>query len=854
MTKTPITHFLSDYEAPAFSIDSIDLTFVLHETATTVTSVMTLRRVQGGNRPLVLNGENLILKRVVLDDQSLHDTQYELTNQTLTLHNMPESFCLEITNEINPLDNKSLDGLYMSDGIFCTQNEPEGFRRITYYLDRPDVMSLFTTKIIAKKEQYPVLLSNGNMIESGDLEEGYHFCVWEDPFVKPAYLYAVVAGNLGKVHDTFVTRSGRTIPLDIFCDIGHESKCTFAMQSLKEAMQWDEKRFDREYDLDMFMIVAVDSFNMGAMENKGLNIFNSHYVLASQETATDSDFMGIQSVIGHEYFHNWTGNRITCRDWFQLTLKEGLTVYRDQEFSSDLNDRVVQRISDVNMLRQRQFLEDASPTSHPIKPQEYIQINNFYTATVYEKGAEVIRMLATILGDTGFKKGMDLYFETFDGQAVRTEDFLWAMGNANDFDTTQFERWYTQKGTPVLEVKTLFDKGVFTLELEQCSTSKEPLLIPVDFALLDENANTLRVSDELFLLKEKKAILRFENLEKEPFLSINRNFSAPIILKQVIKAEQYAFLMAHDTDYFNRYEASQSFALGIMDELLQSDNLTLPANYIKAFEVLLKDTSVSNALKAKMITLPSVERVMQRQKSIDVQAICKVHDFVCTSLATQFEETLFSIVETLQQDDYTLDSMAMGKRALKNACLLLLGYGKTKAIAHYAKKIYDNATNMTDRFAMLALLSHIDTPERLQIQADFYQQFKDDTLVMNKYLAVLASSHLEGTLQTVITLQDDKIYDTIVPNLVRALVGTFARNMRYFHAKDGSGYAFIAEKIIAIDLFNPQIASGLAGAFKSYSNMQMQQKEQMKKSLQTILDVENISTNVFEIVSKILEG
>ncbi|MDH5464790.1 MAG: aminopeptidase N, partial [Thiovulaceae bacterium] len=585
MSETDVeTIYLEDYEKPPFLVEKNALTFVLDDSKTHVTNVMQIKRNarDADAMPLVLSGENMVLDKVILDGVELHATQYELSTHSLTLHNLPHTFELEIQNIINPIENKALDGLYKSGGIFCTQNEPEGFRRITYYIDRPDVMALFETKIIARKSESPVLLSNGNLIDSGDLDDGYHYATWDDPYPKPSYLYALVAGDLGVVEDHYVTTSGRDVALKIYCDPGNEEKCQHAMSSLKSSMQWDEQRFDREYDLGIYMIVAVDSFNMGAMENKGLNIFNSHYVLANQETATDNDFLGIESVIGHEYFHNWTGNRITCRDWFQLTLKEGLTVYRDQEFSADLNDRSVQRISDVGMLRMRQFVEDASPTAHPIKPKEYIQINNFYTATVYEKGAEVIRMLDTLLGRDGFKKGMDLYFKTFDGQAITTEDFLWSMSEANGQDLSQFSLWYDQQGTPVVDVTTVYDAKAKSMQLtfRQSNFGKEALLIPQKIALLDDHGKAYALSltkpsskqpllekGIIVLTKEEESFV-FENIHSEPFLSLNRFFSAPIKMHIKQKEGSLAFLMAHDEDDFNRFEASQVFALEVLQELL----------------------------------------------------------------------------------------------------------------------------------------------------------------------------------------------------------------------------------------------------------------------------------------------
>ncbi|KIM12768.1 MAG: hypothetical protein KU37_02520 [Sulfuricurvum sp. PC08-66] len=853
LSTPPKTIYLDDYTPPSYTITHVDLTFVLDPHDTHVTSILYVRRNGVHQHPLVLNGEHLTLERVMLDDEVLEPSAYVQSDTSLTLYPTHEECVIEIANRINPSANKALDGLYMSEGIFCTQNEPEGFRRITYYLDRPDVMAIFSTRIIAPKESFPVLLSNGNLIEEGDLEQGYHYALWEDPFPKPSYLYALVAGNLGRVHDSFTTMRGRTIDLDIYCDIGNESKCDFAMASLKKAMAWDEERFGREYDLERYMIVAVDAFNMGAMENKGLNIFNSHYVLANPQSATDSDFMGIESVIGHEYFHNWTGNRITCRDWFQLTLKEGLTVYRDQEFSADLNDADVQRIGEVAQLRQRQFPEDASATAHPIKPRSYIQINNFYTATIYEKGAEVIRMLEHILGREGFKNGMDLYFATFDGQAVRTEDFLWAMGEANGYDTTQFARWYSQVGTPIVRVETHYDATQSHFSLTLFQESPESLVIPLSMALIGEGQTS---HASMLIFDQKVQTFSFDGIAQEPYLSINRGFSAPIILDMHPRKGALGYLMKHDSDAFNRYEAAQEYALVVMDRLydaaLSGMQMSVEPAYIEAFGAILSDALMSNAIKAKMVEIPTIDRMMQRHVDIDIGALYGAREFLRTTLAGAFEEELYAIASSIHASTYTLDNASIGSRALKNSLMQLLGALGNARIVQKAYTNYENATNMTDRFAMLSLLSHIDCPERVASQEHFYATYAHDTLVMNKYLAVIAQSTLPETPARVKAMQNDAVYDPMVPNLVRALIGSFAKNHRYFHSIDGSGYAFIADKIIALDLFNPQIASSLALAFRIMGRLNQTQQTLMRKELERILEVENLSSNLYEIVAKLL--
>ena len=865
----PKTIYLKDYEAPLFDILTVHLTFLLHETATQVTSRMEIKKRTPRNVPLVLEGEHLILEHVKLDGVLLHETQYEQTNQTLTLHNVPQNFTLEIRNSINPTENKALDGLYLSSDIFCTQNEPEGFRRITYYIDRPDVMSVFTTKIIAPKAPLPVLLSNGNLIEAGLLDDGYHYALWHDPFPKPSYLYALVAGDLGLVQDSFTTRSGRVVDLRIYCDHGNEPQCLHAMHSLKSSMRWDETRFDREYDLDIYMIVAVDAFNMGAMENKGLNIFNAHYVLADSQTATDKDFLGIESVIGHEYFHNWTGNRITCRDWFQLTLKEGLTVFRDQSFSSDLNDAVLQRIDDVSALRSRQFVEDASATAHPIKPESYMQINNFYTATIYEKGAEVIRMIETILGREGFKKGMDLYFATFDGQAITTEDFVWAMGEANGVDLSAFSIWYAQHGTPQLEIQTAYEKAsqTFTITFTQHVKEDKVLVIPQKIALFDAHAHALALDiqgavclhGDTLLIEHKTQTVTFRNIPSPPVVSINRHFCAPIKLRFDQDDNELAFLMAHDTDAFNRFESSQAYAMKILKNLLAAHQnaqpLAVPQAFTDAFKSVLLDARLGFALKAKMLEIPSIELLMQECSDILIEPLYEVRNFLLSHLAHTLQTQLVTLYESIPDGTtYEITPQAMGVRALKNKLYELLSKHTNPSFHVRFFTRYNEATNMTDRFAMLKILSNLDTPLRLETQEDFYTRYKHNTLVMNKYLSAIASSELEGTLDRVKTLQSDPIYDNIVPNLVRALVGGFAKNPRFFHAKDGSGSRFISEKIISIDLFNPQLASGLAGAFKSYPKMHPTLQARMKTKMEEILAVENLSSNVYEIISKILNN
>jgi aminopeptidase N len=860
--------YLKDYKKPPYEVKTIDMEFELHNTDTLVKSKMQVLRTGSENEPLFLNGEELELVCIVLDGRELHESEYELSEQGLSLHRLPQEFSLEIQNRINPEANTALDGLYKSGGIFCSQNEPEGFR----FIDRPDVMAVYSTKIVADKKEYPVLLSNGNLFEKGDLDNGKHYAIWKDPFPKPSYLYALVAGDLGCVNDSFTTMNDNVVELNIYCDKGNETQCTHAMESLKNSMKWDEERFGREYDLEIYNIVAVDSFNMGAMENKGLNIFNSHYVLADADTATDANFMGIESVIGHEYFHNWTGNRITCRDWFQLTLKEGLTVFRDQEFSADMNTRSVQRISDVKALQERQFVEDASPTSHPIKPDAYIQINNFYTATIYEKGAEVIRMIHTLIGEEGFRKGMDLYFETFDGQAVRTEDFIWSMQEASGFDLEHFKLWYSQSGTPEVDVKTKYDKEAKTFELtltqsyfSPTQSDQKPYFFPFKLGLINQNGGEEKlelVSSEaqpfidrgILLISKEEETFIFKDINEEPLMSLNRNFSAPVKVHTAYSSKEYAFLMGHDKDEFNRFEASQTIASMVLHKLIDMIEANAPMRmsdiYMEAFSKVLKDQNMDMSLKADSLTLPSIAMLMQERKVLDVEAIYMARNYLKRELVRELGSEIRLAYDALNQnDEYTLDGNAIARRKLKNTFLSYLGALKNDTVA---LKQYEGANNMTDRLSALSILANSRGDAKEKALADFYTRYKDNTLVMNKYLAVIASSELKETPENVRRLLGDKVFDMKVPNLVRSLIGSFARNALHFHAADGSGYSFVAEKVLELDKLNPQIASGLAGVYKDYNRLNEKAKGLMKVELEKIVNTKDLSKNVYEIVSKIL--
>ena len=847
------TIYLKDYKTPDFKILSCDLEFELFEKYTIVTNIMKLEKINNNTNDITLDSIDLELVELWLNDLKLKNTRYIIEDESLKILNVPSEFSLKIINKIFPHANTELEGLYQSGSIFCTQNEPEGFRRITPYLDRPDVMSIFTTTVIADKTKYPILLSNGNKKVEKDLEKDRHSVTWEDPFPKPSYLFALVAGDLGFISDAYTTASNQHVELNIYCDLGNESKCYHAMKSLKESMEWDEEKYGREYDLEIYNIVAVDSFNMGAMENKGLNIFNSHYVLADKDVATDNDFMGIQSVIAHEYFHNWTGNRITCRDWFQLTLKEGLTVFRDQSFSADLNSKDVQRIQDVKALRERQFVEDASPTAHPIQPKSYISMNNFYTATVYEKGAEVIRMIHTLIGEENYRKATDLYFESFDGQAVTTDDFLGVMSEASGHDLNQFRLWYDQSRTPIMKIKEVFTDGIYKIILTQeiphdvDDNKQKPYYFPLKIGLIDTKGN--EILEKLLVVSKPVEEFTFKGLNAKPFLSLNRDFSAPIIVKQ--ESNNYSFLMKHDTNNFVRYESAQSFALETIENIMKNNKIDV--EFIKAYGYIL-DLDIDLAFKALLLELPSISTIMQRQKEIDFESIYLAKNKLEIEIATIYKNKLLEIynanhIPTCQD----LDSISMSQRSIKNRCLRLLASLENDEITALVKKQYKKSLTMTDRVIALDILENINSFSPQTQLDDFYNRYKNDTLVMNKYFSILSASHRDETLQRVIDLQNDEMYDEKVPNLVRSLIGVFARNYKHFHAKDAKGYKFIADKIIEIDKINAQMASGLSGAFKIYEKMNPLNKKLMKEQLERIISTHSLSKNVYEIISKILK-
>jgi len=860
------TIYFKEYTASSYTIVSCNLEFIIEESSTRVENIMEIERRDSEAKELKLDGEMLDLELLWVDDILYSDDMYTKEENAIRIPLDRDSARIRIINRIYPDENTELEGLYRSGGIWCTQNEPEGFRRITYFIDRPDVMSKFTTKIIASKEKCPVLLSNGNLRGTATLDNGKHLVLWEDPIPKPCYLFALVAGDLGSIADTYTTMSGKKVDLAIYCDKGNEDKCHHAMRSLKKSMEWDELAYGREYDLEVYNIVAVDSFNMGAMENKGLNIFNSHYVLADEDSATDSDFMGIESVIAHEYFHNWTGNRITCRNWFELTLKEGLTVFRDQSFSADMNSLLTQRLDDVRALRERQFVEDAGPTAHPIKPDHYMEINNFYTATVYEKGAEVIRMMHTVLGEEKFRAAMDYYFESFDAQAVGTEEFLESMQSQSPVDLTQFKRWYSQERTPTLRISSEYrsESAELVLKIIQIipkntkNQEQLPYAMPLRIALLASDGSeydlrtddvTLLHKDVLWLEKEVSEIL-LKEIPTKPRLSLNRGFSAPIIIQ--CDELDYPFLMAHDCDGFVRYEAAHQFGIETLEAMMEGAEVN--ERYIQSYGAILDDASIEEMFKSQILELPSITTLMQRQTSINVASILEAQEKLKRIIAKRyFNELLHTLNELYNPSNAHIDGASIGKRALKNRVLGLLMCAEEESIYTLCLSHYYEAHSMSERLAALDLLENYAPELAKSALEDFYNRYCDQTLVMNKYFSVLASSRREGTRERVIALQENRAYDVKVPNLVRALIGSFARNPVAFYDRSGDGFAFVADKVIEIDALNPQIASGLAGAFKNYGRLNSEQKILMGSELERIKNHPNLSNNVYEIVSKILE-
>ncbi len=871
--KIPRTIYRKDYQPPAYEVESLDLHFELDETKTVVTATQKLRRIHKENRLLALNGEELELISLKIDGVDLPDNKYEVTDELLTLTDLPDRFTLEIKTQINPEDNTALDGLYLSNGNFCTQCEAEGFRRITYYQDRPDVMTLFTTTITGDKDKYPVLLSNGNLVDSGDLDNDRHFAKWVDPFKKPCYLFALVSGNLQYVEDRFITMSGRDVTLRIYVQSHNIDKCGHAMASLKRAMKWDEEVYGREYDLDIYMIVAVDDFNMGAMENKGLNVFNSKYILAGPETATDMDYALIEGVVAHEYFHNWSGNRVTCRDWFQLSLKEGFTVFRDQSFSADMFSRAVKRIEVVNMLRSAQFIEDGGPMSHPVRPDSYQEINNFYTLTVYEKGAEVVRMIHTLVGAAGFRKGSDLYFERFDGQAVTCDDFIKAMEDANNADLTQFKLWYSQSGTPEVNIETTYnpERKTYSVNFNQtCPPTpgqyhKKPFHIPVSIGLLNSEGGAMDLKQEgetvtddgslVLNLKEAGQTFVFNNIDQEPVPSFFRRFSAPVKINYDYSDKDLAFLMAHDDDEFNRWDGGQRLAVRLIAKMInESDEEGFEETlrlYSDSFGKLLHNTDSDKNLIAEALLLPEEGYLSGFFNPVDPIAIHQSRRGLMKRLAIIHQNDLWDIYQNLAQADYKTDSTSIGKRSLRNLCLNYLVTLETGKVIEAAYYQFENSNNMTDVTAALGSLSHIDCPEREEALAAFYEKWKEDVLVVDKWLSLQALSGLPNTLDHVKDLQKHEAFNIKNPNKVRSLIGAFCQgNPAGFHQTGGEGYRFLSQNILILDKLNPQIAARLLTPLIQWHRYDETRQAQMKEQLQHILNEKTLSKNVYEIAEK----
>jgi aminopeptidase N len=866
------TIYRNSYTMFDYIVEQVDLEFQLFDERTVVLAKgRYLRNPESDtkNPSLLLFGEKLELLSVKINDIKLKEDEYKVDDKTLQLDQLPEKFSLEITTVIYPAQNTSLEGLYRSSGNYCTQCEAEGFRKITYYPDRPDVLSRFTTRIEADRAACPVMLSNGNLIEKGDLDENRHFAVWEDPFPKPSYLFALVAGKLVSIDDEFVTQGGRIIELKIFVEERNKDKCDHAMLSLKKSMRWDEEIFGLEYDLDTFMIVAVDDFNMGAMENKGLNIFNSKYVLSTPETATDQDYLGIEGVIAHEYFHNWTGNRVTCRDWFQLSLKEGLTVFRDQEFSSDMNSRSVQRIDDVRILKNFQFKEDGGPMAHPVRPDSYQEINNFYTATVYNKGAEVIRMMHTLLGPELFRQGIDLYFERHDGQAVTCDDFAAAMSDASGIDLEQFKNWYSQAGTPVLQVKGEWDKTTEEYKLlvrQNCpdtpgQVAKKPFHMPIIVGLMGADGSDLldkHQGSDILQLREQEQLFTFLNIKEQPVVSFLRDFSAPVRVESFHTREELSLLSRTDSNLFNRWDSATRLAgeviLEIAEKLKNNQAPSIEELYLDAVSGSLKGRIEDPALLALSLQLPSETTLAQEMDIVDPDALYDARRLVKSELASRNKEQFIAIFHgNKESGTYDITPEAIGRRSLKNVSLSYLMALKplTEEIQNLCYVQYKQATNMTDAIAALSNLVNVDSEIRKDALEDFYKKWVNDPLVLDKWFILQAMSTLEGTLGKVEQLLNNPSFSIENPNKVRSLIGVFCSgNHVRFHEKSGAGYRFLGDRIEELNSINPQIAARLVSPLINWRRYDTERQRLMQQELDRILAIKDLSSDVYEIASK----
>jgi aminopeptidase N len=869
---------LSEYRPPDWLVETVDLDVKLDPTQTPVRATLRLRPNPAAEAPapVVFDGDGLSLISVKIDGALLPTDRYIATADRLTIAQPPHRpFTLEIETLVNPEANTQLSGLYRSSGNYCTQCEAEGFRRITYYPDRPDVMAVFTTRVEADKAQAPVLLANGNLREAGDLPGGRHFAVWHDPWPKPAYLFALVGGKLGHIEDKFVTQSGREVKLRIYVEPGKEDRAGYAMDSLKRSMRWDEEAFGREYDLDIFMIVAVSDFNMGAMENKGLNVFNDKYVLASSATATDSDFVSIEAIIAHEYFHNWTGNRITCRDWFQLCLKEGLTVYRDQEFTSDQRSRVVTRIGDVRALRAHQFVEDAGPLAHPVRPELYREINNFYTTTVYEKGAEVVRMIHTLLGPARFRKGMDLYFERHDGEAATVEQFVQCFADVTGRDPAPFMRWYSQAGTPEVVATGHYDAGAKTYRLDLAQvipptpgqSTKEPMVIPLVTGLIGRDGRDLPLKlDNGGLLERGVLVLDkpaqsfvFTGINERPTLSTNRNFSAPIKLTASLTPDDLRLMAARDSDPFNRWQAVQTLAskllVGNVARLRAGLDPEVDEGLLDALATIIADKTLEPAFVAEVLMPPSEADIAREiGRDVDPDAIFRARAGLRALMGLHLNKALTSAYESLAgSGPYSPDAVSAGRRTLRNVCLDLLAATQESHAIGLAARQYQQADNMTDRMAALSTLSLHDVPERAAALDDFYRRYRDDPLIIDKWFVLQAMTPDPKTLDRVRALTEHPAFSMTNPNRVRSLIGSFAQgNPTQFNRPDGLGYEFIADKILALDPANPQLASRMSTAFKSWRALEAGRRGRAQAALKRVSEAPDLSRDVGDIVQRAL--
>lgn len=882
-TEQPKMIALTDYRLPDYLIDETYLTFELFEDYALVHTRLLMQRNPGldTNLPaLVLDGQHLELVSLALDGKPLTAVEYTVTDKHLELQPTHSRFELTSTVRIEPQNNTALEGLYKSSGMFCTQCEAEGFRKITYYLDRPDVMSRFTTTIHADKKNYPILLSNGNPVAQGEEEGGRHWATWEDPFKKPAYLFAVVAGDLWCVEDTFTTMSQREVALRIYVEPENIDKCQHAMDSLKKSMRWDEEKYGREYDLDIFMVVAVNDFNMGAMENKGLNIFNSSCVLAKAETATDAAHQRIESIVAHEYFHNWSGNRVTCRDWFQLSLKEGFTVFRDSEFSADMNSRVVKRIEDVSYLRTHQFAEDAGPMAHPVRPAQYMEISNFYTLTIYEKGAEVVRMLHTLLGAETFRKGSDLYFERHDGQAVTCDDFIAAMESVSGMDLTQFKRWYSQAGTPELEVTDSYDAAtqIYQLSVKQScpdtpgQTNKQPFVIPLSMALLNKHGQALPlqlqgettavVDERVLSVTEAEQTFSFINVAEQPLPSLLRGFSAPVILRYDYSRDDLLFLLQHDTDGFNRWEAGQQLALQVIEEVVgqiyDTDEPMIDTRLVEVFTALLAQDDLDPAMLAEFLALPGVGYIIEQYEQADPLAIHQAREYVSNQLAHALKERMLARYQALRKvslaTPYVAQDTDIARRRLQNMLLAYLMRTEDLDVLDECVDQFGVSDNMTERLSALACLVNSPfTEEAADALDSFAERFADDPIVMDQWFSVQAAAVLPDGLERVQHLLHHPAFSIKNPNKVRAVIGAFStQNTPNFHAQDGSGYAFLADKVIELDALNPQIAARIISPLTRWQRFDLHQQEMMLAQLKRIKHSGDLSADLYEVLEKSL--